>query len=144
MYDIPRTRLVFETQCHNAVTGKFHGYIFRLFEQHASCHREQFFSHIAEAMQAAIAGGWDFTMDSAQAPELVTALDYVLNADPYAAWPRGAEGFRTSDAETRTKTEPIADVGAADLHELIDEAYRQTHQGRQSCDERTIDWFGDE
>lgn len=104
MFDIARPVLVFDTQCHNVLTGRLHGYIFRYYEFHYRKPRELFFTDPIEARVFAQKKGADFSTNADMQPEVVTALDYVMNHDPFVHYPQPLdmhEGDDWRDIERR-------------------------------------------
>lgn len=146
MFDIARPLLVFETQTHNVMTGKLSGFIFRYYEYHYRKPRELFFSDPIEARVFAQKKGADFSMLTEHQPEVVTALDYVMNHDPFSHYPQGD-----------TEAEDVADYLAQQSSARRSAEYRRRKRDRrreveddrmfdEDFDEEDaeLDWFGED
>lgn len=104
MYDIKQPLLVLATPTYHPVLEHHTGYIFQLYEIYYSKPRELFFQHIFEAQVYALHVGAEFSIDMHTAPGVVTALDYVLNANPYDNWPEApADGNKQADTVSTIK-----------------------------------------
>ena len=81
MFDCGGPVLVFVTQTHHPLFEYHTGYIFAYYEFHYHKPKEMFFRHVAEAQVFALYRKARLEMDASQAPERVTALEYVLNGE---------------------------------------------------------------
>lgn len=81
MFDCGGPVLVFVTQTHHPLFEYHTGYIFAYYEFHYHKPKEMFFRHVAEAQVFALYRRARLEMDATQAPERVTALEYVLNGE---------------------------------------------------------------
>ena len=100
MYDIKKPLLVMATPTYHPLFEHHTGYIFQHYDAYFSKPRELFFQHIYEAQVYALHLDAEFSLNSDVAPGLVTALEYILAADPFEQYPEAP-----ADAEKNDKVD---------------------------------------
>ncbi len=83
MYDCAGPQLVLATPTYHPVLSTHTGYIFAYYEFHFHRPQELFFAHIFEAQLFALYRGAEMHLDAGAAPQVVTALDYIISAPEY-------------------------------------------------------------
>ena len=148
MYDISDDLLVFVTQTHHPVLEHHTGYIFAEYRCHYRKPRELFFTHFFEVNLYALHTGAKIELDPTRKPGIVTALDYVLNAQDDSQYGSGGStglaGGRTRKGKgpNREADPPASDVQAWEAEEESG-AGLGVEFGDLSGEVGDIDFFGE-
>lgn len=149
MFDISKPLLVFDRPAFGEIGTRCRGYIFRLYEFHFRRHKELFFSHVGEARMFALRYGADYSMDPTNQPDIVTALEYVMNHDPMDIYPEDAnwQTMRGHHMKTKPGTGKEDPSEAVAVTNWLDEPGILEHEllpGQVDFPEGTIDYFGED
>lgn len=154
MFDIRNDLLVFVTQTHHPVLEHHTGYIFAEYRVTYRKPRELFFQHYYEVVVYALHMGADIELDPDRKPDIVTALDYVLNQQDDSQYAStGAHPFEGTDVQMSRrlrKQQREADLPATDVQAWDAEEEKGTGLGAEFGDMPPgegnvddIDFFGE-
>lgn len=156
MFDIKDDVLVFVQQTHHPILEHHTGYIFAEYKVTYRKPRELFFTHFWEVNVYALHTGAKIELDPDRKPEIVTALDYVMNQQDdsqygstgvhYAAGQH--DGWSKATRKNR-RAELEAEVPATDVQAWDDEETKGTGLGAEFGDALDgniddIDFYGGE
>ena len=149
MYDIANDLLVFVSQTHHPVLEHHTGYLFAEYRVTYRKPRELFFQHFFEVNLYALHTGAQIELNPDRKPEIVTALDYVMNHVDESQYgetmSHGAQNKPWSD--TRRKlghgTPKDAEIPATDVQAWQEEEEKGTGLGAEFGDLGDIEFFGE-
>ena len=155
MFDIKDDLLVFVSQTHHPVLEHHTGYIFAEYKVTYRKPRELFFTHFWEVNVYALHTGAKIEMNPERKPDIVTALDYVMNQSDDSQYGDGGTFAMESAARWQKNKKgkgpsKDAEVPATDVQAWDDEEERGVGLGVEFGDTLTggniddIDFFGGE
>ena len=154
MFDIHDDVLVFVTQTHHPVLEHHTGYIFAEYRVTYRKPRELFFTHFFEVNLYALHTGAKIELDPTRRPDIVTALDYVLNQQDDSQYGEGpgrtglAGGRSLDQSKTKRRQQMEVEGPATDVEAWQEEEEKGTGLGVEFGDPSDgnvddIDFFGE-